>query len=196
MRYSLAIALVVSPFLLAGAEDRTKRSVTAQPGGRLVLEAEIGAIKVEPGSSNSVEVEVYRRVDAPSQEESERILRDFDLELTQQGSEVVARGIFKTGWKPQSEVPRNGRRICRNDGTLYHVDSNPPKSPGICDRCGAALIQREDDTEAVIRKRLEVYTRETLPAASLYRERGILVEVDAGGNASAVFERLKAGLAT
>lgn len=90
----------------------------------------------------------------------------------------------------------SGRRICRNDGTLYHVDSNPPKSPGICDRCGAALIQREDDTEAVIRKRLEVYTRETLPVANAYRERGILVEVDAGGDTGAVFERLKAGLAT
>jgi len=89
----------------------------------------------------------------------------------------------------------SGRRICRNDGTLYHVESNPPKSAGICDRCGAALIQREDDTEAVIRRRLEVYSRETLPAASAYRERGILIEVDAGGNADAVFARLKAGLA-
>ena len=121
MRYSFAIALVVSPFLIAAAEDRTKRSVTAQPGGRFVLEAEIGAIKVEPGSSNSVEVEVYRRVDAPSQEESDRILRDFDLELTQQGSEVVARGIFKTGWKPQSEVSRNGRRICRDGKCLEYA---------------------------------------------------------------------------
>ena len=97
----------------------------------------------------------------------------------------------------EEEIVRrlSGRRICPVDGTLYHLDSSPPKSSGICDRCGSALIQREDDTEEVIRKRLEIYTRQTLPVADSYRERGILVEIDGGGDPDAVFSRLKAGVA-
>jgi adenylate kinase len=87
-----------------------------------------------------------------------------------------------------------GRRVCPRDGSLYHVDSRRPKSPGICDLCGSALVQRPDDTEEVVRRRLEVYVRQTRPVAEAYRRRGILVEVDGKGDPDAVFERLKAGL--
>jgi adenylate kinase len=86
-----------------------------------------------------------------------------------------------------------GRRICPADGAVYHLESRPPKSPGICDQCGAALVQRADDTEEVIRTRLEVYSRQTLPVMEAYRERGVLLEVDASGTPAEVFERLKAG---
>ena len=97
----------------------------------------------------------------------------------------------------QDEIVRrlSGRRICPVDGTLYHLDSSPAKSSGICDKCGAALIQREDDSEDVIRKRLEIYARQTVPVADLYRERGVLVEIDGSGGPDAVFDRLRAGVA-
>ena len=122
MRRFALIALAASVSLFADVEDRMNKSVPAQPGGRLVLEAEMGAIRVEPGSSNSIEVEVYRRVDAPSREESDRILKDFELEVIPQGSEVRMRGVFKTGWRPQSEMRNGGwRRMCRNGKCLEYA---------------------------------------------------------------------------
>lgn len=96
----------------------------------------------------------------------------------------------------EAEIVRRltGRRICPSDGAVYHIESRPPKSPGTCDKCGSALVQRADDTEEVIRNRLEVYGRQTLPVMDAYRERGTLLEVDASGSPAEVFERLKAGI--
>jgi adenylate kinase len=54
----------------------------------------------------------------------------------------------------------------------------PPKREGICDKCGAGLIQRDDETSEVIRKRLEVYSAQTRPLLDYYRARGLLSEVD------------------
>lgn len=96
----------------------------------------------------------------------------------------------------EAEIVRRltGRRICPTDGTVYHLESHPPKSPGTCDQCGSALVQRADDNEEVIRKRLEVYSSQTLPVMEAYRQRGTLVEVDASGAPDEVFEKLKAGM--
>jgi adenylate kinase len=88
----------------------------------------------------------------------------------------------------------SGRRICPKCGTVYHVDNRPPRSQGVCDGCGSALVQRSDDTESVILERLEVYKNETLPIVQTYRERGQLREVDATGEPTVVFERLRAAV--
>jgi adenylate kinase len=108
---------------------------------------------------------------------------------------ALTRAFLLTAHEEEIVRRLSGRRICPVDGALYHVDSRPPKSPGTCDRCGSALIQREDDTEEVIRKRLQVYARQTLPVADAYRAQGILVEVDGAGEPDAVFGRLREGLA-
>jgi len=86
----------------------------------------------------------------------------------------------------------SGRRICPKCGTVYHIENRPPRSPGVCDACGSALVQRSDDTESVILERLEVYKNQTLPIVQTYRERGQLREVDATGEPAVVFERLRA----
>jgi len=93
---------------------------------------------------------------------------------------------------PKSEIVRrlSGRRVCADCGAVYHVDSRSPRVEGKCDACGHALMQRPDDTEEVIRERLEVYNRQTLPIAEKYRERGLLHEIDGTGSPVAVFERL------
>ena len=99
---------------------------------------------------------------------------------------------------PEEEIVRrlSGRRVCPADGSVYHVDSNPPKAAGVCDTCGNALVQRPDDTEEVIRKRLEVYAGQTLPVADAYRERNLLTEIDGTGTpADEVFGSLKEDLA-
>jgi adenylate kinase len=77
-----------------------------------------------------------------------------------------------------------GRRLCPQCGTLYNLLSRPPKSDGICDKDGTALIVRPDDSEDVIRGRLEAYERQTMPLIEYFRENGRrLVELDAGAAA-------------
>lgn len=84
----------------------------------------------------------------------------------------------------------SGRRICPKCGAVYHVRRNPPKEAGKCDRCGANLIQRDDDRVDVIRHRLEVYSRQTAPLIEHYRVRGILRCVDGTGNLTDVHHRI------
>jgi len=64
--------------------------------------------------------------------------------------------------------------------------------PGICDDCGAKLVQREDDTPAVQRRRIEVYAERTAPLIAYYREKGILFEVDGDSGVDDVQRALRA----
>ena len=99
---------------------------------------------------------------------------------------------------PAAEIVRrlSGRRVCPSCGAVYHLDSRPPSSPGVCDECGSALTQRPDDEEQVIRERLRVFEAQTLPLMEIYRERGLLKTVDASGDAEAVFAAMRMELAT
>jgi len=71
-----------------------------------------------------------------------------------------------------------GRRTCKDCGRGYHVTFDPPREDGICDACGGSLLQRDDDQEETIRKRLQVYADQTAPLISYYREAGVLMELD------------------
>lgn len=71
-----------------------------------------------------------------------------------------------------------GRRACRGCSAGYHVTFDPPRIEGVCDKCGAALYQRDDDQEGTIRKRLQVYRGQTAPLISYYRGQGLLAEID------------------
>ena len=97
---------------------------------------------------------------------------------------------------PEEEIIRrlSGRRTCPKCGAVYHLDSRPPRAPGVCDQCGSALVQRPDDAEDVVRQRLNVYREATEPVVRMYRERGLLAEIEGTGEPSAVFERIKADL--
>ena len=74
-----------------------------------------------------------------------------------------------------------GRRVCRACQTAFHLVSAPPTTPGVCDRCGGELYQREDDSEATVRNRLGVYARQTAPLLDWYRDRNLLVTVPGEG---------------
>jgi adenylate kinase len=87
-----------------------------------------------------------------------------------------------------------GRRTCANCQTPYNVEFDPPQVAGVCDRCGGPLVQRPDDAEDVVRRRLEVYNESTSPLLKYYTERGLLREVDAFGGEDEVFERAVAAL--
>lgn len=72
----------------------------------------------------------------------------------------------------QTAIERlSGRRICIKCGGLYHVYANPANQPGICDRCGEKLIQREDDRAEVIQQRFASYERETIPVIESFRKK-------------------------
>jgi adenylate kinase len=71
---------------------------------------------------------------------------------------------------PREEAIRRlaGRRVCEQCGTMFHVAFDAAARSGRCDRCGGALVQREDDREETIRKRLEVYEKQTRPLVDYY----------------------------
>ena len=92
--------------------------------------------------------------------------------------------------EPEELIKRNtGRRVCPKDDTVYHIWMNPPKKPGICDKCGTPLIVRADDREDVVRTRIETYERQTAPLIKYYRDRGMLREVYASGLIGEIFLR-------
>jgi adenylate kinase len=82
-----------------------------------------------------------------------------------------------------------GRRTCKECGTGYHIEFNPPKQEGVCDKCGGVLYQRDDDNEKTIRQRLAVYNEQTSPLIAYYSERGLLKEVEGVGSIDEIFER-------
>lgn len=71
-----------------------------------------------------------------------------------------------------------GRRTCKECGRGYHVKFDPSRQAGICDACGGTLIQRDDDQEETIRKRMQVYADQTAPLISYYQNAGVLMELD------------------
>lgn len=97
---------------------------------------------------------------------------------------------------PRDEVVKRlgGRRTCRDCGAMYHIIFDPPSNFGICNKCNGELYQRDDDQEDTILARLDVYDRQTARLMALYRERGLLREVDGVGSQDQVFERLLAGV--
>jgi adenylate kinase len=84
----------------------------------------------------------------------------------------------------------SGRRTCKKCGNLHHVAFNPPAKPGICDRCGGELYQREDDREEMIAGRLRVYENQTAPLKQYYRKRGLLKEINGVGKVEEVGKRV------
>jgi len=83
-----------------------------------------------------------------------------------------------------------GRRTCKECGRGYHVKFDPSREADVCDACGGALIQRDDDQEETIRKRLQVYANQTSPLISYYRETGVLLELDGMQPISQVQEKM------
>jgi len=71
------------------------------------------------------------------------------------------------------------RRTCEDCGEIYNVKSNPPKQEGKCDKCGGAVVQRDDETEEAISNRLDVYNKMTAPLAGFYEKEGSLLTVTA-----------------
>lgn len=81
------------------------------------------------------------------------------------------------------------RRVCPTCDAVYHLEFAPPKVADVCDVCGSKLVHRGDDTEQVVRHRLEEYHQKTEPLEFFYWERGLLRDVDAVGPVDEVMKR-------
>ncbi|MFZ2050572.1 MAG: adenylate kinase [Solirubrobacteraceae bacterium] len=100
---------------------------------------------------------------------------------------------------PDDEVVRRltGRRVCvKNPSHIYHVELDPPKHEGICDQDGSRLMQRDDDSEQTIRRRLEVYHGQTTPLIDYYDRTGLLRRFDGTRTPDEVHGHLRATAAT
>jgi adenylate kinase len=84
----------------------------------------------------------------------------------------------------------SGRRICSQCGKIYHLKNMPPEKEGICDICGGVLYQRKDDKPDTIKERLKTYKEQTEELIKYYDEKGILENIDAGGNKDATYDKI------
>jgi len=100
---------------------------------------------------------------------------------------------------PDDEVVRRltGRRVCvKNPSHIYHVEFDPPKHEAVCDQDGSRLIQREDDKEETIRRRLDVYHARTEPLIDYYDQAGLLRRFDGDRDPNEVHTHVRATVAT
>jgi adenylate kinase len=86
------------------------------------------------------------------------------------------------------------RRSCPDCNVVYHLIYKPPMKDNTCDKCGATLYHRSDDTEATVRARLKVYRDNTFPLIDYYEKKGILVNVDGKGNIQEIYEAIEDAL--
>ena len=83
------------------------------------------------------------------------------------------------------------RRSCPECNVVFHLLYKPPMKDGVCDKCGAALYQRSDDTEETVRARLHVYRENTFPLIEYYTKKGILVNIDGSGDINEIYEAIE-----
>jgi adenylate kinase len=87
-----------------------------------------------------------------------------------------------------------GRRTCSKTGAVLNVYFSSPAELEACRKAGGELVQRDDDNEATIRNRLQVYERQTAPLVDYYTKKGLLATISATGEVDAVYSRLKSAI--
>lgn len=81
-----------------------------------------------------------------------------------------------------------GRRTCEKCSAIYHLQNKLPKQAGICDLCQGKLIQRNDDSEHVMKTRLIAYHEKTKPLLDYYQEKGLIVKINAMSSVEEIFK--------
>jgi adenylate kinase len=112
----------------------------------------------------------------------------LDAALTQMGSRIDH--VVSINVDEDALVTRlTGRRTCKSAdcGQMYHVNFNPSKKAGVCDKCGAELYQRDDDNETTVRSRLATYNQATKPLIDYYAAKGLLRSIPGVGSIEDIF---------
>jgi adenylate kinase len=118
----------------------------------------------------------------------------LDAEVGKLGRRLTAVLLIEA---PDEDIVRrlSGRRVCPK-GHVYHVEFNRPKHEGVCDIDGTRLVQRDDDREETIRKRLDVYREQTSPLIAYYEQRELLRHFDGARTPTEVHDHIRATIAT
>jgi adenylate kinase len=171
------------------------------PAGRLA-EPYVKSGKLVPDDLvNELVADRFRREDRPENFVMDGYPRtlaqaaSFDQVLRQQFLDL--NGVILLQVDGDEIVRRlSGRWSCPNPSCLatYHVTKKPPRVPGVCDLCGTPLRQREDDREDTIRRRLEVYKRNTMELIPHYRAQNLLHEVSGEGDIEDIYKRIVGAL--
>jgi len=157
----------------ANGTDLGLRAKSYMERGELVPDEVTVAMVMErlrqPDASNGAILDGFPR-NVPQARALDKALADAGKRVDQSVYMVV----------PEDELLRrlSGRWLCRVCQASYHQVFNPPGRPGVCDRCGGQLYQREDDSLETAKRRLQVYFDQTMPVIGYYREKGVLDEVD------------------
>jgi adenylate kinase len=176
--------------LRAAVRLKTPAGLRAQPfvaSGRLVPDDLVNDIIAERFSGGAgpqrFVLDGYPRTVAQAQafdeiRRRENVRLTAVVSLTVSDEEIVQR--LKHRWS------------CPKPGCLatYHTLKNPPKVPGVCDRCGTALVQREDDKEETVRRRLVVYHENTDRIIAFYQDQGLLRKVQGEGEIEEVYQAI------
>ena len=85
----------------------------------------------------------------------------------------------------------SGRRTCKNCGATCHLEFKPPKVDGVCDKCGGELYQREDESEAAVKVRLETYKKQTKPLIDYYTMKGTIININGDQPMEDVFKDIE-----
>lgn len=116
---------------------------------------------------------------------------EIDRALGESGKKLDVVLYFKTS-REISIKRLSGRRVCVSCGANFHIKNMPPKKEGICDRCASQIIQRDDDKEETVTRRLTVYEKETESLIMYYKKKGILREVEGDLNVEELFKNIEA----
>ena len=84
-----------------------------------------------------------------------------------------------------------GRRVCKNCGATYHIETMKPKVEGVCDVCGGELVQRADDNRETVENRIDVYEQQTMPLIDYYEKAGVLAHIDGSLGLENVFTKIR-----
>lgn len=113
----------------------------------------------------------------------------LDVALQEMGTPLT--GVVNVDVNQEELLERlTGRRVCKGCGSPYHVKFNAPKVRNVCDKCGAELYQRTDDTVETVKQRLDVYRNQTAPLIGYYQQKGILYTVDGSNDIEEVFREI------
>ena len=114
------------------------------------------------------------------------------LEKLLQVENVKLTAVFNYELPLEKIVARiSGRRVCSKCKAVFHVETRKPQSEGICDQCGGALVQREDDRPEAVEVRMKAYLENTRPLIEFYQKRGLLITIDAEGSPEEIYKRTR-----
>lgn len=177
---------------VAGGSELGQQAKSYMDKGELVPDEVIIAMLTErieqPDAREGFLLDGFPRNESQA-EALDKALRDGGRELTA----VLLIAV------PDEELLRRltGRRVCvKNPTHIYHVEFDPPKREGVCDQDGARLIQRDDDSEPTIKRRLEVYHAQTAPLIDYYEQTGQLRRFDGTRTPDEVHSHLRATVST